>query len=162
MVFRSTGGDVKVDETAPKQGTVYKGCYVLKSEQSAASGNITIVTLLAPKSKNALEFNADNQAEVKKAVDAGISELAVEGVDGWRLPTKGEMEYIMDNKAEINANLKALGLELIFSNTSGLYYFLNTDNKIMCMNEVKSSVSPSSGKPGRNLRPVATVTFLKK
>ena len=68
----------------------------------------------------------------------------------------------MDNKAEINSKLKALSLELIFSNTSGLYYFLNTDNKIMCMNEVKSLVSPSSRKAGSNLRPVATVTFLKK
>ena len=134
----------------------------MKSEQSAVSGNITIVTLLAPKSKSSLVFDADDQADVKKAVDAGIAELAVEGVDGWRLPTKGEMEYIMDNKADINSNLKTLGLELIFRNTSGIYYFLNTDNKIMCMNEVKSSVSPSSGKAGHNLRPVATVTFLKK
>ena len=158
----NTGGDVKVDETAPEQGTVYKGCYVLKSEQSAVSGNITIVTLLAPKSKCSLIFNADDQADVKKAVDAGIAELAVEGVNGWRLPTKGEMEYIMDNRADINNNLKTLGLELIFSNTNGIYYFLNTDNKIMCMNEVKSSFPPSSGKAGRNLRPVATVTFLQK
>ena len=126
------------------------------------SGNITIVTLLAPKSKSSLKFNADDQADVKKAVDSGITELAVEGVNGWRLPTKGEMEYIMDNKAYINNNLKTLCLELIFSNTNGIYYFLNTDNKIMCMNEVKSSFPPSSGKAGRNLRPVATVTFLKK
>lgn len=75
---------------------------------------------------------------------------------------KGEMEYIMDNKADINNNLKTLGLELIFGNRNDIYYFLNTDNKIMCMNEVKSSFPPSSGKAGRNLRPVANVTFLKK
>ena len=151
-----------MDETAPKQGTVYKGCYVLKSEQSAASGNITIVTLLAPKSKSSLVYNADDQADVKKAVDAGIAELAMEGVDGWRLPTKGEMEYIMDNKAEINSKLKTLGLEQIYRSPNDIYYILDTDNKIMCMNEIKSVFSPSSGKAGRNLRPVAKKKKKKK
>lgn len=68
----------------------------------------------------------------------------------------------MDNKADINNNLKTLGLELIYRSPNDIYYILNTDNKIMCMNEVKSSFPPSSGKAGRNLRPVATVTFLKK
>ena len=123
---------------------------------------LPFVTLLAPKSKSSLVFDADDQADVKKAVDAGIAELAVKGVDGWRLPTKGEMEYIMDNKAKINSKLKTLGLELIYRSPNDIYYILDTDNKIMCMNEIKSVFSPSSSKAGRNLRPVATVTFLKK
>lgn len=158
----SNGDDVKVDEAAPLVGTSYQGCYVLKSEQSPVSANMTTVTLLAPESKNSLAFTEGSEQSLKQSVDAATAELSVEGVGGWRLPTKAEMAYIMDNLAEVNSGLSSLHIEQIYKSSSGIYYFLDTDDTVKAMSTDKTEYTPKSGRASYRLRPVATVIFYKR
>lgn len=158
----TNGDDVKVDETAPLAGTLYQGCYVLKSEPSLVSGNMTTVTLLAPESKNSLVFTEGSQQSLRQSVDEATAELAVEGVGGWRLPTRDEITYIMDNLADINSGLSSLHMEQIYKSSSGIYYFQDSDNTIKSMATDKTEYTPKSGRASYRLRPVATVIFYKR
>ncbi len=145
-----TGGDEKTD--AIVAGTVYKGCYVLKTENY---GSYTEVTLLAPKGKNALTFTNDDQSSIKSAVDAAITELAVDGVSGWRLPSLEELTYVKENCDAIRKNLQDNNLEGVFT-SCGYLYSENSEIKFMYFaSGVKDT--PKSGAKSVYLRPFATV-----
>jgi len=164
----STTGNGQDDVTgeagdAPKAGSIYKGCYVLKSQ---VSGNSTTVTLIADGSKNALTFTRGDQKSMKEAVDNGIAELAAEGITGWRLPTLDEMTYIKENLNTINGNLTNHGLNIIADKTGGnlySYYFLTTDGDICTYNISRGDTesNPNTGLKSLILRAFASVTFTK-
>lgn len=151
------GSSVVVGAEVPAEGSVYKGCYVLKSEVSPASDNITNVLLLAPKQTNSLTFTAGDQSSIRAAVDAAIAKLAVEGVDGWRLPTNNEISYIMDNAKDINQKLPS-SVEQIFTSSYN-YFYLSADNTISSMNSGKVVSAPQSGRASYLVRPVAPLVF---
>ena len=83
------GGEVTGD--APMPGSTYMGCYVLRSE---VEGNNTVVTLMTPKSISKLDFTEGDQESIKTAVENAIEEIAVDGVDGWRLPNESDLAFI--------------------------------------------------------------------
>lgn len=159
-----TGGEETGDEStegnAPKAGTLYKGAYVLKSEKSGSS---TTVTLMSTEYKDKLSFTEGDQASIKTATDAAITELSVDGITGWRLATLDEMKYIKENLDAINSHLKDNG-KPVFEIESGaliyLYYCLS-DNQIITYNPYldKTSTSPGSDKATLVLRAFATVTI---
>lgn len=151
------GSSVVVGAEVPAEGSVYKGCYVLKSEVSPASDNITNVLLLAPKQTNSLTFTAGNQSSIRAAVDAAIAKLAVEGVDSWRLPTNDEISYIMDNANDINQKLPSSVVQIFTSSYN--YFYLSADNTISAMNSNKVVSAPQSGRASYYVRPVAPIVF---
>lgn len=157
-IMENGGSSVVVDAEVPAQGSIYKGCYVLKSEASSASDNTTNVLLLAPKQANSLTFNDGDQPSIRTAVDAAIAKLAVEGVDGWRLPTTNEISYIMDNAKEINNKLSSLNIDHIFTSSYN-YFYLTADNAISTMNSNKDVLAPKSGRASYYVRPVASLVF---
>lgn len=154
-IIESGGSNVIVNGEVPSEGSLYKGCYVLKSEPSLGSDKIINVLLLAPKQANSLTFTDGNQSSIRSSIDAAIDKLAVEDIGGWRLPTTDEISYIMDKAKDINAKLTS---EHIY--TSGYnYYYLSADNTIKAMNSSKESYDPKSGRASYYVRPVASLAF---
>lgn len=153
----TTSGDNTEPSTgnAPIPGTLYKDCYVLKSEKS---GGVTTVTLMSTKYKDALIFEPDNQESIKAATDAAIAEISAEGITGWRLPSYGEMEYVYDNIVEIKSNLLSLKKPTLFDY---YYYFIDNDAMIkgFCITNKSISSSFVSNKNTWNIRSFTTLTF---
>lgn len=153
-------GGQNVAESAPAVGSIYNGCYVLKAEE--VSGG-TKVTLLAPKSKNRLTFTDEtDQASIKTAINAALTELAVEGIDGWRLPTLEELNYLKDNATDINSKVNGVDFEqLVTSGASLSYYFLNDDGDVSLLYWATGVTGTIKSDHATYLRALATVTFTK-
>lgn len=150
-----TGGTTVDDGNVPIAGTLYKGCYVLKTEKS---GNKTVVTLVAPKGKNALEFTPGNQTSIKLAIDKGLAELAVSGVDGCRLPTITELNYLSDNIDAFRDIVSTSSVDNLFT-ANQLIYCLNDNNEIKCYRcSTKEIFEADKGKL-YYLRPFTTLIF---
>ena len=123
--------DETITGNAPQAGTLYKGCYVLKTEQI---GGGTKVTLMSIGSAKGLVFINNDQASIKQAIEHKIDSIAAktDGIEGLRLPALEELKYIKDNVDAINDNLDNLGKDrfLIGSGTLYSYYFLDADGTI--------------------------------
>ncbi len=140
----------------PAAGTDYKGCYVLRSEQS---GNNTIVTLMSADYRSSLIFDADDVSSVMAAIEQEMDGLANKEIPDWRLPTLEEMEYIMANITEINNKLKELELKPFYLQ-SNYYYFLDGNVlKRYCFNNGDIKQNFVSEKNTQNLRIFTTLTF---
>ena len=146
----------EVDDSAPKAGSVYKGCYVLKTE---TKGGVTKAVLVTPDSKQSLTFTNGDNSSISEAVNKAIHELSVEGITTWRLPTLDEILYIKDHAEEINKSLPSSISRFPPSGSS--YYFLD-DNSNICVYYMASGATdaPKSGKASI-VRPFATVSFTK-
>ena len=154
--------DDNIPDYAPTVGTLYKDCYVLKSE---TSGNKTTVTLVTTSYKDKLAFEEGNQESMKTAVDAGIAELAVDEIEGWRLPTLEELKYVKDNKDYINQRLEQYD-KPIFSieDFYGAFSYFYSDSGIIksyCPYRGDTNNSPGSENEHLILRAFATVVFTK-
>lgn len=150
-----TGGE-ETSGNAPKAGTLYKGAYVLKSE---TSGGSTTVTLMSPKGKYGLKFDAENTESVKSAIDEGLSELGSKEIQGWRLPTKEELIYIKENISTIRETLLSLP-ERDNIITNEFFYYLKDDGGISLYNpDTTKETGFVSDKSTHNLRAFATVKF---
>lgn len=148
---------------APAAGTLYKGCYVLKS---VTGGNGTTVTLVSTGSRNALTFTRGDQQSMQEAVNGAIAELATDGIAGWRLPKLDEMVYIKENIETINNNLTDLGQDIIVYKIGGSvysYFFMTSDGDINTYNISRGDTdnNPNSGLKTVILRAFATLTFNK-
>lgn len=157
-IIESGGSNVIVDGEVPSEGSLYKGCYVLKSEASLGSNKIINVLLLAPKQANSLTFTDGDQSSIRSSIDAAIDKLAVEGIGGWRLPTTDEISYIMDNAKDINNKLPS-SITQIFTSSYN-YFYISADNTIKAMNSSKESYDSKSGRASYYVRPVAPLVFL--
>lgn len=150
----SQGGSVP-DGSAPAAGTKYKGCYVLKSEKTDVG---TRVTLIAPRGKNRIEFQENDQASIQAALDKAMPALVEEGIDNWRLPTLDELRYISENYNEVlGTKLVDLGLEQI--GKGSLLYYLDSDGSIKCFSLANGYIFDPESKDGTYLRPFATLMF---
>lgn len=100
-------GQPVVSEDAPKVGDLYKNCYVLRVVPQGAE---TVVTLMSPTeiAPDGLNITSYDQEYLKTAVEDRVPELAVDGVDGWRLATTDEMAYVHNNLNDIQNNITAL------------------------------------------------------
>lgn len=163
------GTDETATGIAPQAGTLYKGCYVLRTEQT---GSGTKVTLMSIESAKGLVFIDNDQASIKQAIDDKINSIAAntDGVEGLRLPTLEELKYIKDNVDAINDNLDNLGKSwfLIGSGTLYSYYFLDEDGTIKSYcpywdkPDASTSCISTNLKSERNsviLRAFVTITF---
>lgn len=153
-------GDV-VQGQAPEAGTLYKGCYVLKSEESETN---TVVTLMSPKDFNEWIFDVDDQTSIRSEMNAALLELKIPEISGWRLPTLAELEYIGKEKnyENINDKIKKLNESLTDKiktiQISGNSYFYD-DGEIKSYNVVTNrSTTITNGKTSI-LRAFATLTF---
>lgn len=145
------GGEVTGD--APVAGTIYKGCYVLRVE-----GNVA--TLMTPKYKSELKFD-NNQESIKAAVDAGIAELSVNGITGWRLPSIDEIKYIQAHKVQMESVedvVKPIGGSYFLFTNQACYYYQKSENEISSYNlELDYDTFPSSEKSSYILRAFTTI-----
>ncbi|WP_418551336.1 FimB/Mfa2 family fimbrial subunit [Prevotella sp.] len=155
----------ETDETAtgiaPQAGTLYKGCYVLRTEQT---GSGTKVTLMSTESKTRLEFTKGDQESMKSSINNGLQELAVDDIENWRLPTLEELKYIKNNINLINENLENLNKKAILYSSGGFsysYYYMTEDGNISTysLNLDTITNNPGSGLATYILRGFVTITF---
>ena len=150
-----TGGTTVDDGNVPIAGTLYKGCYVLKTEKS---GNKTLVTVVAPKGKKSLTYENGDETSIKNAVENALKELPVSGIDGWRLPTLEELNTLSENIDKYR-NILSSNMENIFT-TNQMIYFENDKNEIKCLRcSDKEVLEPISGMASMYLRPFTTLIF---
>lgn len=85
-------GDVETSDV-PTVGTLYKGCYVLKSE---TNGGMTTLTLMYPENYSQVwGFDKDDQESIEAELTTVLAGLSVEGISTeWRLPTLEEIEIL--------------------------------------------------------------------
>lgn len=146
--------DESEDNTIPKVGELYKGCYVLKSE---TTGNTTTLTLIGPKNKAGnFTYDTENQQSIKNEVDAALAQMAINGISELRLPTVEEMEEIKANYSSINKTVVSLGLNNIPTIS---YLSVNSNNKIVAFSMASGYVVDL--KTTAYLRPFATVKITK-
>lgn len=136
---------------APAEGTNYNGTYVLSSKENG-DGTIT-VTLMSADQTAGLDFDRDDQASIREAVNDAIADLMVniDGIDGWRLPNLDEMAIIHADYMNIKRALNDLGFtELTTGDSTCFYFCTNADGDIVSF-KIDN---------GRMIRPDAT-TFLR-
>lgn len=153
--------DETITGNAPQTGTLYKGCYVLKTEQI---GGGTKVTLMSTESKTRLEFTKGDQESMKLSINNGLQELAVDNIENWRLPTLDELKYIKNNINLINENLGNLNKEAILYSSGGFsysYYYMTEDGNISTYSLKLDTITnnPGSGLATYILRAFVTITF---
>lgn len=155
------GEGEKTEGNAPKPGTMYEGCFVLRSQ---STGSTTTVTLLSKQELSKLKFTDGDQASIKEAVENGISQLTSETkVKGWRLPSKDELEYINSNFDSVNDGLSACKCEGMYKNSGGTtyhYYFLKPDGTITSYSLFdQTEKAPRSERASFILRAFTTLEF---
>lgn len=148
------GGEVTGD--APEAGTIYKGCYVLRTE-----GNVA--TLMTLKMCKELTFDESNlETVINENINSLVEDLDVEA--DWRLPNRDEIDYLYSKKQMVYDKFD----ELFGPDDATLYdnfvptvtlFYKETDNSIkeMYLGDGETS-TPSSG-TATNLRAFATITF---
>ena len=117
---------------APAVGTNYNGTYVLSS--TANSDGTTTVTLMSADQTTGLDFDRDDQASIREAVNDAIADLMVniDGIDGWRLPNLDEMAIIHADYINIKRALNDLGFTELTTGDSTCWYFCtNADGDIV-------------------------------
>lgn len=154
---------------APAQGTLYKGCFVLRT---SSTDNSTTVTLITPGEQNKIKVSSSKEEEnvknsIKENTTAALSNISVEDVTGWRLPSEEEMAYVDENLDEINEQIEALGDSGIttFVAKKGAYacgYFFNASDGniyVYTLGGGEIDTTPGSERATYKVRGFATVTF---
>lgn len=145
-------GENTVTGEAPAAGTIYSGCYVV-SNTTNDDGSTTVV-LMSGKHVIGLAFDASDQTSVSEAVSQGIAELAVDGIDGWRLPTLTEIKNVVNNNSTINKLLSSdKAYDTIVSGVS--FFYQESDGNISSYCKMGNAEFNSATR----LRAFATVTF---
>lgn len=149
----------------PPVGTLYKGCYVLKSE---SAGSKMLVTLMSPGYNKTWSFDKNDQSSIKEEMNEAIQNLAVDEISGWRLPTFEEMEYLRTNLSYIVNSIKEINnpvkkMEPLI-NSSSYSYFYKTENGdiksyILCDKDLDSYIREPANGTSFYLRAFATVSF---
>ena len=117
--YEDDGDNGSETDDVPTVGSIYKGCYVLKSE---TTGNSTVVTLMTGKEyRDGFTGLASDMTSFRSAVDNAIAGLSVEGITGWRLPSLDEIEMVKNNYSAINTALTSNGLTNIIHGKKYLY-----------------------------------------
>ena len=156
-------GDETEDETqtgeVPEVGTLYNGnndCYVLRTEPQ--SDGHTLVTIMSVESISGLDdFTEGDQESMKLASDNAIKTLAVDDIDGWRLPTLDELKYIQNNPTQMDEYEQVTGNTFIL----GFYYYKRSDGTISTYN-VSNGVDndkPTVGTKSYMVRAFTTITY---
>lgn len=150
----------------PSVGTLYKGCYVLKLENT---GNKTIVTLMSSNEASNLTFNENDQSSIKAAIDKAMLQLTVPDITGWRLPTLEEIKYIANNNEYIKSQIQKIREEegnksiIALKYATYSYYYQKTKDEIglifFSYDKEPEERTIQSEKGSHILRAFATVSF---
>ena len=138
----------------PAVGTLYQGCYVL------ANNGIT-ATLLSPnevsicKSYSTYAYDADGLAET---INNLIASTAIDGINGWRLPTLAELNTIYSASETANALFETEGGTVL---TNARKYFY-TDAEGDLLYRVLSSPDTSGDADFPSATYVRPVTIITK
>ena len=125
-------------------------------------GGKTVVTLFTTECMRELDFVKGDQESMESAVYAGIAGLAVDGIDGWRLPTVEELDYVCGNSEPVNQKLKEYGKEIFNIDTYGIYSYYCLDEgmvKVYTPYRKSFNENPNTGLATLVLRGFATVEF---
>lgn len=154
---------------APAAGTIYQGCYVLRT---TSEENTTTVTLITPTEVNKIKVSASTdtdkkQQSIKENTATALESVAVSDLAGWRLPTQEEMEYIDNNAESINAKISALAtgdieeIELTRSGYACGYFFTSNDGNVYVyvLGGYDIDKSPGTGRATYKVRGFTTVKF---
>lgn len=156
---------------APERGTLYKGCFVLRTQNE---GDTTIVTLLTPKEENKIKISQSKDAtkvaqSIKENTKEKLNKLKVTGIKGWRLPTLAEMVYVEQHLDELNEMINLINtpenvITPIERNVSQYKcgYFFNADDGYIYVYEFGTGVvtkTPSSERATYKVRGFTTMKF---
>ncbi len=156
----SDDNDETATVSAPEVGSIYKEkCYVLRNDTDEVAKTITS-TLMSVEEKGGMTTTKDHtQAEWKELTDAGLAEMAVEGVPNWRLPTHEELMKITEvadaDKSQKLWNL-LLGAGGNVFRIGNYHFYLSDDDKIMQIDYRDLPIEPDAK---TMLRGFTTVTF---
>lgn len=128
-----------VYDLGPAVGSFYNDstCFVVSK---TVENNACTVLLMTTKEKDNLGVNVNSgstQTEVKKATDNAIKSLAVDGIDGWRLPTLAELRAAYNLKDKYSNNR---GTQKSFPSVYG-YCILQDNGIITAATERSDSVN---------------------
>lgn len=143
---------------APPEGTNYNGTYVLKHDENG-DGTVTVTLMSADQATDLVSQGTSTQEDINEAVEEAIINLSTDGIDGWRMPTKDELEYLWTNSTEIRNNLTSLSFTtLTLGNNSNARYFIKKadGNYTGCNIKDRSEATPNSGTIARAF---TTLTF---
>ena len=150
--------------TAPEVGTIYMGkCFVVRNVTDETTGNVT-TTLMTVNEKSGLTDTKDHtQAEWKNLTDAGLAELAVDGVSEWRLPTEEELkcaiEYVDANSETAYSTITGAGGANM--GVTNVYWFFKDSNGNIKQLGKQNSYNALTPDKSTRLRGFTTVTFTK-
>ncbi len=141
-------------EPAPTANTMYKDCYVMSV---ADDDNGKIVTLLH---KKAVELPGTNktEAQVLAEIDVVLPSFSINGITGWRIPTKDDFNGFYPNY--FNNAVKNDSEATPYQQSYGYYYKEGANLKVY-----KAGSGMSYGMEfqyGLMFRPVTTIRFSNK
>lgn len=159
---------------APERGTLYKGCFVLRTQNVK---DTTIVTLLTPREENKVKISQSKDAStvaqsIKTNTNSKLNNLRVTGITGWRLPTLEEMQYVDKHLDEITEFITLINtpskvitpIERNYSSYTTTYncgYFFNADDGYIYVYEFDTGIvkKPSSERATYKVRGFTTLKF---
>ncbi len=144
--------------SAPAVGTAYEGAYVLRHVDNG--DNTITVTFMSAGQIRDLNCTYSDPTSVEEAVNEAIVTLSVDGIDGWRLPTIDELDYIGENYKLINNKLNSLGSNFDSIGVTSYFYTYTDENTLTtyCPDTKKSSNSFTGA---CRVRAFTTMTFNK-
>ena len=144
--------------SAPAVGTAYEGAYVLRHVDNG--DNTITVTFMSAGQIRDLNCTYSDPTSVEEAVNEAIVTLSVDGIDGWRLPTIDELDYIGENYKLINNTLNSLGSNFDSIGVTSYFYTYTDENTLTtyCPDTKKSSNSFTGA---CRVRAFTTMTFNK-
>ncbi len=150
-----SGDPTVVTGTAPALGADYNGALVVYRSEPANDGSV-MVKLLAPRRASIKVESTDDQTAIKTKVDAGLATIAVSGLEGWRIPTKDEIDDLIANLTDVNSWLSGYtNYDIMVAAT--WYYIQHDANTIMTYKQSSNQVVTPSGT--NSVRAITTYTF---
>ena len=145
------GGDSNnSSDEVPEVHSVYKDCYVLSV---ADDGNDKVVTLLH-KNAVAISGSGKTEAAVSAEIDAILPSFNINGITGWRTPTRAEINNLNFNI--FNTAISSVS-DAISIGTTSYYYYLDGEH-LKCFRGNNLNLGYVTGD---HFRPVTTVRFSK-
>lgn len=159
--------DEPTNGNAPKVGSVYDNCVVIKSKTSGSSTTVTLMTL---EERNKLSYsksqkgkdNAKFQAEIASCIE---ETLALYDDSNLRLPTLEEIEFVADNRELINSYIENNDANAPLVELKGgafycgYYYLADDDNIYVYTLDGQIDQEPNPNRVTYKVRGFKTLTF---